>query len=359
LRKILSYPFYIKDVFESYNWKNYSKLIIKSDNSNWVFDSIKNEKIEIFKKINIEVVNDRFFYNSKKQCVFYLSKYDVLKYINNNSHKIAFSYFHGDPRLNNKNNVLFKKIINNINKISKIHVSNSIMQSILLDEGVDDCKIHKIPISININNFNSLTKEKKYDLKRQLQIPLDKKIIGSFQKDGIGWKNGNLPKYEKGPDIFIKSLVELNKKNKNIHVLLTGPSRGYVINELKKNNISFTYLKFVNYHLMQNYYNLIDLYIVTSREEGGPRSILESMATRTPIISTKVGQAIDLIVNNINGFIVDIDDYLSIAQISEKIFENYYDLDNIINNGRITAEKNAYESQINLWKSFFNGFYHN
>ena len=36
-------------------------------------------------------------------------------------------------------------------------------------------------------------------------------------------------------------------------------------------------------------YNLLDLYIVASRIEGGPQSILECAATKTPIISTDVG----------------------------------------------------------------------
>ena len=36
-------------------------------------------------------------------------------------------------------------------------------------------------------------------------------------------------------------------------------------------------------------YNCIDLYIVSSRCEGGPRSVFEAGLTKTPIISTKIG----------------------------------------------------------------------
>ena len=70
--------------------------------------------------------------------------------------------------------------------------------------------------------------------------------------------------------------------------------------------------------------------MVTSREEGGPRAILESMATGTPIISTKVGQAIDIINNSNNGFLVDINDYNQICKTALDIFENKYDLENIL-----------------------------
>ena len=42
-------------------------------------------------------------------------------------------------------------------------------------------------------------------------------------------------------------------------------------------------------------YNILDLYIVSSRYEGGPQSILETAMTRTPIISTDVGIASEIL----------------------------------------------------------------
>ena len=41
-------------------------------------------------------------------------------------------------------------------------------------------------------------------------------------------------------------------------------------------------------------YNILDLYIVSSRCEGGPRSIFECGLTNTSIISTNVGIASEL-----------------------------------------------------------------
>jgi glycosyltransferase involved in cell wall biosynthesis len=42
-------------------------------------------------------------------------------------------------------------------------------------------------------------------------------------------------------------------------------------------------------------YNLVDLYIVASRSEGGPHSILEAAACGCKIISTPVGTAPDVL----------------------------------------------------------------
>ena len=38
-------------------------------------------------------------------------------------------------------------------------------------------------------------------------------------------------------------------------------------------------------------YNCLDLYLVTSRQEGGPQAILECSSNKTPILSTNVGFA--------------------------------------------------------------------
>ncbi len=354
MRKYFFKSFYLYDRYISNQWNEYSKLIIKSDNYSWVFDNIKKELKNLYKNINVEVVRDSYFYNSKNQCVLFLSKYDVLQHIDNINHKVAFSYFHGNPKISKNNLELFKRFLGKIDLIDKIHVSNSIMENVLLENKVSKDKIYKIPISIDINKFFRL--ENKNKIKKELNLPINKKIIGSFQKDGIGWGKGLEPKLEKGPDILIKALIEIKKRYSDIHVLLTGPSRGYVIKNLIQNNISYTNAKFVDFKLINKLYNSLDLYLVTSREEGGPRAILESMATGIPIISTKVGQAIDLINHNNNGFLTEINDFSDIGNIAIDIFEGKYDLKKILHNARITSEINSYDGQLNLWKDFLKNY---
>ena len=47
-------------------------------------------------------------------------------------------------------------------------------------------------------------------------------------------------------------------------------------------------------HEINELYNCLDLYVVSSRVEGGPRAIVEAGITKTPIISTDVGIASEL-----------------------------------------------------------------
>jgi len=44
-----------------------------------------------------------------------------------------------------------------------------------------------------------------------------------------------------------------------------------------------------NFTILNELYNCLDLYIVGSRVEGGPRAINECSLTETPLLSTNVG----------------------------------------------------------------------
>ena len=53
----------------------------------------------------------------------------------------------------------------------------------------------------------------------------------------------------------------------------------------------------VDFEILNELYNCLDLYIVSSRIEGGPQAILECAITKTPIISTDVGVASEILSN--------------------------------------------------------------
>lgn len=112
----------------------------------------------------------------------------------------------------------------------------------------------------------------------------DEFLIGSFQRDTE--KDGT-PKLEKGPDIFLKLLDNFN----NPTVILTGYNRQYLIDELGKKGIKYFYKENISDSEINELYNILDLYIVSARVEGGPRSIFECALTKTPIISSDVGIA--------------------------------------------------------------------
>lgn len=130
----------------------------------------------------------------------------------------------------------------------------------------------------------------KNESKKKFGLPLDKFIVGSFQRDTEG-SDLKTPKLEKGPDIFVDYVKKIQESGKDVHVLLNGWRRQYVMSELEKLNIPYTYIELPKMEDVVQMYSALDLYVVGSRVEGGPQSIIECGMTDTPIVSTDVGIA--------------------------------------------------------------------
>ncbi len=154
-----------------------------------------------------------------------------------------------------------------------------------------DKKIISIPFWADSDIWKNLNNKK--TIKEELNIPNDVFVIGSFQRDTEG-SDLKSPKLSKGPDRFIKIVKEMNT-DKKVLVLLAGKRRSYVINELENLKISYKYFEMADNNLLNKLYNCLDLYIVASRVEGGPQAILECALSKTPIISTDVGVAKEIL----------------------------------------------------------------
>lgn len=142
------------------------------------------------------------------------------------------------------------------------------------------------PYWIDLNAFRPYTSTEKKAVRAQFGIPQGKKIIGSFQRDTD--RDGQ-PKFEKGPDVLCDALEPL--AGDNIFVLLAGPRRSYVEGRLTKAGIPFKNVGTVSFDQMNDLYQCLDYYLVTSRCEGGPQAIIECMAGKIPVLSTDVGIA--------------------------------------------------------------------
>ena len=130
---------------------------------------------------------------------------------------------------------------------------------------------------------------------QKYKLSSNKYYVGSFQRDTEG-KDLKSPKLSKGPDRFLQIVKQIREeKGNDLVVILTGKRRDYLINNFKKEKINFKYFEMVSVKEINELYNILNLYIVSSRYEGGPQSILECASTKTPLISTDVGIASEIL----------------------------------------------------------------
>ncbi len=165
--------------------------------------------------------------------------------------------------------------------------------------GVPSEMIHQIPLGVDMSKFKPLDKKL---LRKKFKIPEDAFCVGSFQRDTD--KAGG-PKIIKGPDIFVDAMDKL-RSIPNLFVLLSGRRRDYVKEHLRKSKIKFSHVYLDDYQNMLSLYNCLDCYLISSREEGGPKALMESVSCEVPVVTTHCGMADDVIFNGVNGFVCDI-----------------------------------------------------
>lgn len=182
--------------------------------------------------------------------------------------------------------------------IHRVHVSATMYLPVVAALGVDPDRIRCVPFAIHTGRY--LPEIGRDEARRRLGLAHGRPIIGSFQRDGEVE-----PKLVKGPDRFVELVERVRRSGPDVEVLLTGPARGFVRRELAAREIPFTYLGVLPPETVPVCYRACDVYAITSREEGGPLALLESMASGVPVVSTPVGMVVDLVEDGANGMIAD------------------------------------------------------
>jgi glycosyltransferase involved in cell wall biosynthesis len=82
--------------------------------------------------------------------------------------------------------------------------------------------------------------------------------------------------------------------------------------------------------------------------------VLEAMASGVPLVTTRVGQAVDVVEDGANGWLVDVEDADGLADRAIAIRDD--DGRPVLIAARATAERYALEHLAPLWARLFDGF---
>ena len=320
-----------------------TKLSYITENNFWVINYVGQRLINGFNKLGFKGANITTTHLGLRNQIIHFGS--VNAFLKNKgsakphkSNKVIVSWWHFAPQ--NKRN---KNILEVMDGLSFIHTSCDITKNKLTELGIDPQKIVVIPVGIDVELFKPAKPPEKQKIREVLGIPKNAIVIGSFQKDGVGWGEGLEPKLVKGPDIFVSAVEKLAKIHP-VFVLLVGPSRGYVKKELQKRNIPFKSIGFLgDPEEVVKYYHALDLYLITSRIEGGPMAILESIASGVPIVGTKVGIVPDVAENGKNALLADIENVEQIVSGASHIIENQNLKNSLIINGLARAKHYSWD----------------
>ena len=256
------------------------KIFLNKISEDWIIDRVSSE----FKK-NFKTLITR---NIKKADVVWIIAPWTWRKISEKSligKKVLCSYYHFD----------FSKFdldeFNYLDQfVDEYHVISKKTKEDLTK--LTEKKITSIPFWVDENLFFNI--KEKDSLRERYGFKKNEYLVGTFQRDTEG-SDLSSPKLIKGPDILLNIVKEIFEENSNLKVVLSGKRRQYLINNFEKLGIPYKHFEMVDIKTLNELYNLLDIYIVSSRIEGGPQAIIECGLTKTPIISTNVGVASEIL----------------------------------------------------------------
>ena len=167
-----------------------------------------------------------------------------------------------------------------------------------------------------------------YDKKKVfvLENAIDKNTIGE-DKDLEKTLKGRTyictvgrPSFQKNLEMLIRAFEAVAQNICKAHLFIIGageysPRKDKIIQMINKRNLNnrVTILPWVSRKQVQTYIKNAKLYVSSSRYEGMPYSVIESMALSIPSVLTNVDGNRDLVIDKKSGFLVEVDDDVEMA----------------------------------------------
>jgi glycosyltransferase involved in cell wall biosynthesis len=324
------------------------KLYVVGDRLGWSIDDDRARLAATARRLGYEVGSNTFLRFRRNQAVFQHNHFNALhsRWLDS-SHRLGLSYFHGRPGTPGypEFDRAYDTLRQHADRVDRVQVTHAEMEELVVAAGVAPERVFRIPIGIDIEHFPLAPARDGSEF-----------VVGSFVKDGIGMEEGLEPKLLKGPDTLVAVVERLRETIPELSVLLTGPARGYVRRELERLGIPYEHAVLSSREELGRAYRRTDVCLVTSRQEGGPKSVLEAMASGVPLVSTRVGQATELVTDRENGLLADVDDVDALVTAVQRVHDDAELRRRMRTAGRVTAEANAEERLDPLWARLLEGF---
>lgn len=172
-----------------------------------------------------------------------------------------------------------------------------------------ECKV--IP---NVIDRNIFYPKKSKEIRKLLNIPSEKKIIGF----GAAYEINNIKSLKGG--YYLLEALKLLKNKEEYFLLIFGPANDNFIKQTGITCFPAGYIS--NPTILSLIYNCLDVFVCPSIIENLPYTILESICSGTPVTAFKAGGNPDIIEHKYNGYLATPYDSSDLARGIDYCIEN-------------------------------------
>lgn len=208
-----------------------------------------------------------------------------------------------------------------------IAVSENIKQWLINSVGINQKKIIKILNGVDTDKFCPYNKA---DIRASLGLK-DEIVIGTIGRlDPI-----------KRQDLLLKAFSRLDDNLYNLKLVLVGdgPERFRLQSLRQKAPHPEHIILLGERNNVHELYNIMDIFVLPSRNEGISNTILEAMATGLPVIATSVGGNPELVTHAKTGFLIPKDSYRAIQDAINYYLKHPEEREHHGLNARLEAKK--------------------
>ena len=197
-------------------------------------------------------------------------------------------------------------------------------------------KIIIIPNGVDLEQFT--LPYSKEECRKMLNLPVDSKILLFM---------GYLTPY-KNPDFLIKLMPNIKKKFPDSLLIIAGD--GSMRKNLEQMTIDLDmenyvfFPGFVGNGIKQLYYKSSDLFCLFSTTDCSPLTILEAMASETPVICSDIGGIPDIVKNDINGILINPENFQDIENKIGDLLGDEKFRNKLAQNGKATVTKYSWNN---------------
>ena len=160
-----------------------------------------------------------------------------------------------------------------------------------------------------------------------------------------------------GNDIAIRAFAEVVKVYPDARLTIAGSGPELknleCLSEKLAVNEKITFTGRVDTTLMPTLYQSADVVLNPSRVDNMPNSILESLASGTPVVTTNVGGIPYIVKHEKTALLVDPDDYIAMAAAICKLLKNSQFREEIIDKGRDSVRQYSWSEVGQHWISLY------